>query len=173
VISDRWMNDAPPPFRRALHSAFLARTHVDADDRRRYHVRKDATPGEACSTLWKLRELLVVPRLKRSRGRARFSALYPIDRFPICRSDIPNAAPLRPGCIKLPGYPHSSRRDKGYLPYVHAYPRLPAPMPSLAKRQSLSRKRKSWLDQRGNGFWGPIEPANKRYEKLIPIQQVF
>jgi hypothetical protein len=96
----------------ALHSAFLARTHVDADDRRRYHVRKDATPGEACSTLWKLRELLVVPRLKRSRGRARFSALYPIDRFPICRSDIPNAAPLRPGCIKLPGYHHSSRREK-------------------------------------------------------------
>jgi hypothetical protein len=38
---------------------------------------------------------------------------------------------------------------------------------------SPAEKRKSWLDQRGNGFWGPIEPADKRYEKLIPIQQVF
>jgi hypothetical protein len=36
-----------------------------------------------------------------------------------------------------------------------------------------AEKRKSWLDQRGNGFWGPIEPAHQRYKKLIPNQQVF
>jgi hypothetical protein len=41
------------------------------------------------------------------------------------------------------------------------------------RKTALPKKRKSWLDQRGNGFWGPIEPANERYEKLIPIQQVF
>jgi hypothetical protein len=48
-----------------------------------------------------------------------------------------------------------------------------SPLSRIARRFLAHQKRKSWLDQRGNGFWGPIEPANEGYKKLIPIQQFF
>jgi hypothetical protein len=38
---------------------------------------------------------------------------------------------------------------------------------------SPTRKKKKLARSEGERFWGPIEPAMKRYEKLIPIQQFF
>jgi hypothetical protein len=37
----------------------------------------------------------------------------------------------------------------------------------------VGRKRRSWLDQRGNRFWGPIEPAKPPYKNSISNQQLF
>ena len=47
------------------------------------------------------------------------------------------------------------------------------PLSRIGRGFLAYQKKKKLARSEGERFWGPIEPAMKRYEKLIPIQQFF